>query len=51
MEEEEWAIPGAGFLPDLFSSVVFQLPVGLDSPECESPTRLVFLVRLLTSFN
>ena len=51
MEGEEWAITGAGFLPNLFSSVIFQLPVDLDSMECESPTQLVFLIRLLTSFD
>ena len=44
-------ITGVGILPDLFSSVVFQLLLQLVSPRCESPTRLVFLVRLLTSFN
>ena len=44
-------ITSAGILPDLFSSVVFQLLLQPVSPRCESPTRLVFLIRLLTSFD
>ena len=38
-------------LPNLYSSVIFQLLLQPVSPRGESPTRLVFLVRLLTSFD
>ena len=51
MRGEKWIMNGAGILPNLFSSVVFQLLLQLVSPRCESPTQLFFLVWLLTSFN